>query len=224
MNNTINECEIIYSEQGLRISHKCAICGKEMFPCFVKKVYCSRSCRNVGIYNRENNTNFKTMEQLIEHRKMYHKNYRGRIENKEVMQFRTDGSFVHKYKSVNMTKHFGNGLGNYCKNSVARCARGERNSYRGYIWIYVEDFSQAELQRRMSLIKTRFDSIKKPIVCLDMSGNYINRFDSIIEGSKASFVDRTSLLSHLKGKQGYSTCVGHLWMYEEDYLQQIQGA
>lgn len=219
-----NKSNITYSEDGIRISHKCAICGKEMFPCFSKKVYCSRSCQNVGIYNNKNNTNFKTTEQVIEHRKIHHKNYRGRIENKEVMQFRTDGSFVHKYKSANLTKHYGNGLGNYCKNSVARCARGERNTYRGYIWIYSEDFSQKELERRINLIKTKYNTLKKPVVCLDLNGNFINRFNSITEGSKASFVHRVALGNHLKGKQGCATCVGHLWMYEEDYLQQIQGA
>lgn len=194
---------------------KCTICGKEFVGYSRNAKYCSTRCAKVVEFNYNNKTNFKTVEELEEYKK--NSSYRGRIDAKPVMQFRLDGSYVRTIPSVTTCNNLGDENGAFQKNSVARCARGERNSYRGYIWIYKEDYSLELLEERVGLVKNRFNSIKKAVVCLDTEGNYINRYDSVTEGAMGMFVDRICLNKHLQRKKKHNTCAGYIWMYEEDY-------
>lgn len=198
---------------------KCAICGEEFNGYSRNAKYCSKTCAKVVEFNYNNKTNFKTVQEVEEYKKS--DSYRGKLDAKPVMQFRTDGSYVRTIPSVGMCKLFGDGTGNFDKNSVSRCARGKRNTYRGYIWIYKEDYNSSILKNRVNKVKRRFDSIKKPVVCLDTDGNYINRFDSVTEGAEGMFVDRISLNDHLQRKRKHKTCVGYVWMYEEDYNRMV---
>ena len=219
MNKDI-ETNVIYKD-GRRISHKCAICGKEMLPCSPKKKYCKPSCQKVGRYNLHNNTNFKTVKQCEKHLYTINKTYRGRIENKPVMKFSLKGTYIGTIPSVCMAGKMGDDNGNYDKNSIARCARGERNTYRGYIWIYKEDFTEEVLQQRLDKADNRFKFLEKPVVVFDEDGNYVARYNSITEGAEKEFVDRSSLIGHLKRKKKHNTCAGMIWYYE-DALQQQQ--
>ena len=202
-----------------RVKVKCPICGTEFMGYSKNAKYCSTRCSKVVEFNYNNKTNFKTVEELEEYKN--NSSYRGKIDAKPVMQFRLDGSYIRTIPSVTICNELGDENGAFHKNSVARCARGERNTYRGYIWIYKEDYSLALLKDRVKLVKSRFDSIKKPVVCLDVNGNYINRYDSVTDGAYEMFVDRISLNNHLQRKKKHNTCVGYIWMYEEDYNRKV---
>lgn len=194
---------------------KCVICGKDFVGYSKNAKYCSRKCAKLIEFNYNNNTNFKTLEELEEYKNS--DSYRGKINAKPVMQFRLDGSYIRTIPSTFICDNLGDENGSFTRNSVSRCARGERNTYRGYIWIYKEDYSPELLEHRLNLVKNRFNSIKKPIVCLDEEGNILGRYDSISEGAEASFVDRISLIKHLKRKKKHNKCIGYVWMYEDDY-------
>lgn len=198
---------------------KCSICGKEFVGYSRNAKYCSVTCAKVVEFNYNNKTNFKTVEEIEDYKK--NSSYRGKLDAKPVMQFRLDGSYVRTVPTVGMCEQLGDGNGTFQKNSVARCARGERNTYRGYIWIYKEDYDSSILKDRVNKVKQRFNSIKKPVVCLDVDGNYINRYDSVTEGAEGMFVDRISLNDHLQRKRKHNTCVGYIWMYEEDYNRRV---
>lgn len=202
-----------------KMTFKCAICGKEFVGYSKNAKYCSIRCAKVVEFNYNNKTKFKTVEELDEYKRSGF--YRGKIDAKPVMQFRLDGTYVRTIPSVAICNQLGDEKGSFQKNSVARCARGERNSYRGYIWIYKEDYSSELLEKRVGLVKNRFNSIKKAVVCLDAEGNYINRYDSITEGAIDMFVDRVSLNKHLQRNKNHNTCVGYIWSYEEDYNRRV---
>ena len=198
---------------------KCLICGKEFIGYSRNSKYCSVKCAKVVEFNTNNKTNFKTVEELEEYKKS--NSYRGKINAKPVMQFRLDGTYIRTVPSVGICEQLGDENGAFLKRGVARCARGERNSYRGYIWIYKEDYSQSLLESKVKLVKNRFNNIKKPVVCLDEDGNYIDRYDSITEGAEKMFVDRIALNRHLQRKKKHNTCAGYIWMYEEDYDRRV---
>ena len=197
----------------------CTVCGKEFIGYSPNAKYCSNRCAKLVEFNYNNKTNFKTLEELEEYKKS--DAYRGKIDAKPVMQFRLDGTYIRTVPSVSICNKLGDEKGLFQKNSVARCARGERNTYRGYIWIYKEDYSLALLESRLKLVKSRFNSIKKAIVCLDVDGKYIKRYNSVTEGAEKMFVDRISLNNHLQRKKKHNTCVGYIWMYEEDYIKEV---
>ena len=77
------------------------------------------------------------------------------------------------------------------------------------------------MESRLKLVKNRFKSIKKAVVCLDRNGNYIDRYDSVTEGAENMYVDRISLNNHLQRKEKHNTCLGYIWMYEEDYRRVV---
>lgn len=213
---------VTYHPNGHRISHKCAICGKEMFPCGLTRKYCNKSCQKIGWFNVKYNTDYKTTKECKEHLKNNNVAYRGRIERKPVMQFTLEGKYIRTIPSTCTAKLIGDENGNFEKNSLARCARGERNTYRDYIWIYKEDYSKELLQKRVDKVKNRFKTIEKPVVVYDKEGNYITRYDSITKGAEKEFVDRISLIGHLKRKTRHNTCAGLIWHYEETLQQKQQ--
>lgn len=203
-----------------RVKKKCVICGKEyvVYNTTVGK-YCSKKCREVVHFNYRNGTNFKTLQELEDFKNS--DAYRGRRPAKPVMQFRLDGTYIRTIPSVHTCDLLGDENGNFQRNSVARCARGERNTYRDYFWIYKEDYSLEEIQRRISLLKSRHKEKKKPVVMLDMHGNYVARYDSVTDGATNMYTHTQNLIAHLKKKHGNSTCIGHIWMYEQDYLERM---
>lgn len=225
MNNTNNECEIVYSEEGYRTSHRCAICGEEMFPCLPNKKYCGKQCSKIALLNNKNKTKCKNMKELEEYYKSNNKTYNNKYDNKPVYQFRKDGTYVRRLNSAYQAKLFGDEKGKFQETAVARCARGERITYRQYIWIYEEEYSVEVLNERLAKVKSKYNALKKPIIQLDKKGNYIDRFDSITQ-ARDTFLLSTemSLINHMKGRKWCSTCVGYIWMYEEDYIQKTQGA
>lgn len=216
------KANVTYHPDGYRISHKCAICGKEMLPCGLTRKYCKKSCQKVGWFNAEHNTDYKTLEECKQHYINNNIPYRGRIEGKPVMQFTLQGKYIRTIPSTCTAKLIGDENGRFDKNSLARCARGERNTYRDYIWIYKEDYTEEVLQKRLEKVKKRFNSIEKPVVVFDENGNYKARYNSITEGAEKEFVDRTSLMGHLKRKARHNTCAGFVWYYEETLQQQQQ--
>ena len=203
-----------------KVKKKCVICGEEfyVYNTTIGK-YCSKKCKEVVLFNYRNGTNFKTLEELDAYKKSG--DYRGRIPAKPVMQFRLDGTYIRTIPSVHTCDLLGDEDGSFKRNSVARCARGERNTYRDYFWIYKEDYSPEEIQRRISLLKNRHKEKKKPVIMLDMDGNYIARYESVTDGAANMYVAKQNLVAHLQKKERHGTCVWYLWMYEQDYLERM---
>ena len=216
------KAKVIYHPDGYRISHKCAICGKEMLPCGLAKKYCQKSCQKIGRFNVEHHTNYRTLEECKQHLINNNISYRGRIERKPVMQFTLQGKYIRTIPSTYTAKLIGDEKGRFDKSSISRCARGERNTYRDYIWIYKEDYTDELLEQRLNKVRNRFKSLQRPVVVFDKNGNYVTRYNSIMEGAKKEFVDKTSIIGHLKRKSRHKTCVGFIWYYEDTLQQQQQ--
>lgn len=75
--------------------------------------------------HKENNNNPITIERYRERKDEKHPSA------KKVYQFDSNGVFIKAYNCVKSCEKEG-----FNKNGVARCARGERGYYNGYIWRY----------------------------------------------------------------------------------------
>lgn len=222
MGNIVMKAKVTYHEDGYRISQKCAVCGAEMFPCNALKVYCSKECKKIGHKNMQFNIQCTNKNELLEHYENINRTYNNKFEKKAVLQFRKDGTFVRRLDSAYKANLFGDENGKFNDSGVARCARGERKTYRDYLWIYEEDFNNETLTLRVNNIYDRWSAIRKPIVQLDLRGNFLDRYESITQArDKFLLSSEMSLINHIKKKKWCETCVGYLWMYEEDYIQQI---
>lgn len=144
-------------------------------------------------------------------------------DKKPVLQFRKDGTLVRRLESTCEAKLFGDDKGMFSDTSVARCARGERKSYRGYIWIYESDFTAELLNDKVKAYNKRWDDKRKPVVQLELDGTFVKRYDSITQARDELFLScEMSIINVIKKKKMHNTCIGHLWMYEEDYLRREQ--
>ena len=54
------------------------------------------------------------------------------VNSKKVYQYTLDGTFVAEYESTSEAAK----ICNFSQPMISRCARGERNSYKNYIWKY----------------------------------------------------------------------------------------
>ena len=143
-------------------------------------------------------------------------------ESKPILQFRKDGSFVRRIESTYKSSMFGDEKGVFNSSSVARCARGERKSYRGYLWIFESEYTEEHLAKLVINMKKRWSSLNKPIVQLSVDGEYLDRFESITQArDKFLLSSEMSIINVIKNKEMCNTCCGYKWMYEEDYRKVI---
>ena len=143
-------------------------------------------------------------------------------ESKPILQFRKDGSFIRRIESTYKSSMFGDEKGAFNSSSVARCARGERKSYRGYIWIFESEYTDERLAELVVSMNKRWSSKNKPVVQLSIDGEFIDRFDSITQArDKFLLSNEMSIINVIKNKKWCDTCCGYKWMYEEDYNRMV---
>lgn len=194
---------------------KCEICGKEFTSYARNAKYCNKSCYKVSVFNKAKGVKLTSLKEVEEYRDA--NGIRGAIKFKPIMQFRIDGTYVTTVVNGEMRALMGDENGKFSSKKMGECARGEILSYRGYIWIYEEDFTEELLERRVMRIKHRHDYCKKSIVALALDGEYVKRYESIAEGCRKEFIHKNNLGTHLKRKPTHLTCGGYIWMYEKDY-------
>lgn len=137
-----------------------------------------------------------------------------------VLRFDYQGNFIDKRfitqdtcKDMNL---------NYCAVLNASKVNSKMSSYLGYIWIREKDFSKAELQRKVNIRKqfntkeTYLDSIKKPIVQIDINAKRIVKiYPSIVSIEEEGDFDSTSISNVINGRQ--QTHKNYIWVeYQED--------
>ena len=62
---------------------------------------------------------------------LQNKNYR------KIVQMDLDYNFIKQWDSISEASRDG-----FLRTSISRCLRGERNKYRGFRWMYLEDYKK----------------------------------------------------------------------------------
>ena len=136
------------------------------------------------------------------------------FEARPIVQLREDGTFVREFRSVYCGIKFGDEEGNFDESAICRCARGKSITYRNYIFVYKEDYTKDNVQKRVDMVKNKYSSHKKKIVSFDGNGT-IKKYDSLTEAEEEFLISYVSINRALKNKK-YS-CVGLKWLYIDEY-------
>lgn len=107
-------------------------------------------------------------------------------------------------------------------NFVASSLNGVINrldmTYRGYIWLFKEYYSSREGKRYVkSILKSNsIGTKKKSVLQLDLCGNILNTYESVVDASKLTEATESSIRKCITGKRNMTK--GYIWIYQKDYL------
>ena len=107
---------------------------------------------------------------------------------------------------------------NVSRMPIGQCCRGERKTYKGYIWMFYEDYnnmSHEEFNKKIEYVNKN-DKIKK-VVQLSLNGELINIWDKIKDCTCETNFDTSAITKCCKGK--LKSHKGFKWMYYEEWLK-----
>lgn len=102
------------------------------------------------------------------------------------------------------------------RTSIYNCCVGITSSSGGYQWLYETDF----LNGNFEYYKNKQNKKYKPIVQLDLEGNFIKEWLGSKEASVKLNIFATGITSCCKGK--CNKAYGYIWKYLEEYNNQIK--
>lgn len=129
-----------------------------------------------------------------------------------VVQLTLDGELVKVYDAAMEAKRFGFNQGN-----ISSCCRGERNTYRGYIWMRLADYktlSEETIKKMCENIKGKNKHNSIPVAQLTLDGELVNVYSSAFEARENGF-NQSSITRCVRGE--LKTSGGYKWMYLSDY-------
>lgn len=127
--------------------------------------------------------------------------------SKPVVQYDVSGNYVNEYLSCAHAS-IETGIG---RHNIGDCANGITKQSGGFQWRYKDECKNLKITPYKRAPSHR----RKKIVQLDLDGNLIRVFDSVIEASKETGTVRTGISSCLTGKNSKSG--GYQWIYHKDY-------
>ena len=127
-------------------------------------------------------------------------------DTKPILCFEEDGTLIKKYESASQTVvdgFFIHGVIDCCDHKATRC--------HGKVFMYEEEFLKNGFMKR----EKSYKSFQHPVVQCDLQGNFIAEFDSVIEASRNTGIERPSISSNIIGQR--KTTGGYIFVYKEDF-------
>lgn len=120
---------------------------------------------------------------------------------KPVNQYDLDGNLIKTWESAALL----NKTTEFKKDGVSDCCKGKRESYKGYIWKFVE------IPKKEEKINTKNSA--KPVLQYDLEGNFIKEYKSSQEVNKELGYSATNIRSCCRGI--YNTCFNYVWIFKD---------
>lgn len=117
-----------------------------------------------------------------------------------VLKFTLDGKFLERYDSVKEAKD-STGIS---VSAIRRACQDFKFTSGGYRWKFEDNKTCVSVADKM---------YKRPVRQYDIHGHILNKFESILEASKQTGVERTSIYRCCTGKT--NTGGGFMWEYEQ---------
>lgn len=124
---------------------------------------------------------------------------------KAVKQYTFDGELVAEYPSAREATR----MHGFRAANISRCCSGDLKTYKGFIWILSEDFTEAELKKRIFFIppkakkasgKLQFKGANKKIFQYSLSGEFIKEYVSASEAARQLRCDSSLIGGAANGK------------------------
>ena len=123
--------------------------------------------------------------------------------SRKVAVYNLDGELVGTYDSGGQAKK---ALGLPPTLDISRVCNGSRPQTHGYVFKYLSD-AKMKIEKRPDYAYS-----KKPVIQLDLEGNFVAEYDCIITAAKAVGAYPSNLGKTLRGE--YKTCMGYKWRYK----------
>lgn len=132
--------------------------------------------------------------------------------SRSISQYDINGNLLAQYETL-MDAHRKTGLD--FKN-ISKALRGHRKTAYGYVWKFNDD-KDITYKTRKPYSKD-VNRVRKPIVQLDLNGNFVAEYNSIAEAFRDNgFKCITNINQCLSGKS--KSAYGYVWAYKEQYIQ-----
>jgi len=152
--------------------------------------------------NRIGNLELTTIGENITYGKSCRKRIKERI--KKVYQYTLDGKLYKVWESTMDCKRNG-----FNQGQVAGCCRGEKPSYRGYLWSYNKEENLTYSPKTSG----KNDKRKKSVIQYTINGELVREYKSATETEKYGF-NRSCVSACCRGKKGMKTHKGYVWKYK----------
>lgn len=131
--------------------------------------------------------------------------------HKPVLQYTMNGKYLCRYNSVKEASE----KNNICHSNISQVCVGNREYSGGFIWKYEEDCNVGEDLNYS--VKSRL----KPVAQYTKNGEFITKYDSVIEATKACGFSSDSKISECcKGKR--KSTGGYQWRYYDENEENIE--
>lgn len=128
---------------------------------------------------------------------------------KPVLQYDTDGNFIARHVSL---KAAGESIGT-ASNGVREVCIGKKDTFHGYVWEYEDEDLRKQGQEARAKRKSEVVDTRKPVEQLDLDGNVIACYESILAVEKKHGFSNGSISACCRGKSKQS--YGYRWRYAE---------
>lgn len=128
---------------------------------------------------------------------------------KSIIQLDLQGNFIKQWNSArDIEKELGFGYKN-----ISLCCSGKTNRAYNFMWRFLDEYDKTQ-------IKKYVDGTFKPIVQLDLKGNYIKNFESAISASQELGVSPSAITGCCRNERG--KVYNFMFMYKVDWDKGIK--
>lgn len=156
----------------------------------------------------------ETIQKIIESRKWYRGDkHQG---SKKVNQYSIEGKFIKEWSCISeVNRETGINAGSICKS-----CKTKKHRAGGYLWRYTEEFPNHEdIEPYQEVNRKRPNpKCRKPVVQLDLEGNYIRTWESAAQAGEELNIVAANITMCCKKK--YKQAKGYIWRYEKEYFEE----
>ena len=120
----------------------------------------------------------------------------------------TTGSIIHEYDCLSEIDK----IDGFSGSNISSCCRGKCNIAHGFIWVYKKEYDKEDIQNRIKIL--RRNKYKYRVKQFNVDGKLIKEYSSIMEASRETGIENTSIGRCCKEKQ--KTAGGYIWRYADE--------
>ena len=129
---------------------------------------------------------------------------------RSVSQYTRAGVLVKEYESGNQAARETGVNGP----SITTCCKGKKPSAGGYLWLYSENATQQEIERRVERAESLVSSDKRSVSQYTLAGVLVKEYESGRQAARETGVHGTSITACCKGKR--LSTGGFIWKYTKE--------
>ena len=128
--------------------------------------------------------------------------------SKPVVQLSINGDFIKEWKCMTDATDFLD----VKVSKICSVCKGVNKTAGGYVWVYSDVYYSEDYKFKF---KPHGLTKLEPVIQMDLEGNYINKYNSVLEASKSSSIKKSLIFRCCSGER--KSGGGYIWVYEKDY-------